>query len=116
MDYEALYFSALATLFPDSEKRKEVEARLSQYGTEDYHREIFRVRLAVLKLAEQQPEKLPYYAELACIDYRDVLSLAEYPETIGKWSLKEKDPARYQRLSEKERQDYLDWVSRVTSS
>ncbi len=61
------------------ERVAEVLAMLDEYGPDDWHREPERVRLAVLKLAAGNLERLRYELEGAKRDYRDVLSPAEYP-------------------------------------
>ena len=53
---------------------------LSAYGTEDWQREVDRVRLAILKLSKGSLTDLRYWTEQAKCDYRDVLGPAEYPE------------------------------------
>lgn len=57
---------------------------LSEYGTEDWHREQYRVCLAVLKLAQGNLDSLREQIEVAKCDYRDVLAYAEYPEYMTK--------------------------------
>lgn len=52
---------------------------LQHYGTESWHREGPRVRLAILKLAAGNLEKLRATLRTAEADYRDVLAYAEYP-------------------------------------
>jgi hypothetical protein len=58
------------------------EARrlLNEYGGETWHREAERVRLAALRIAGGDLEKLRRAIEVAKSDYRDVLMAAEYPE------------------------------------
>ena len=65
--------------FPAGE-RAEVTKLLERYGTESWHRETDRVRLATLKLASGNIERLRREIEGAQVDYRDVLAAAEYPE------------------------------------
>lgn len=55
---------------------------LNEYGEKDYQRERERVCLAVLKLSEGDLEKLRRNMDIAKVDYRDVLALAEYPNYI----------------------------------
>ncbi len=64
--------------FP-TERVSEVLAMLNEYGTESWQREPHRVRLAVLKLADGNLERLRYQIKGAKCDYRDVLAPAEYP-------------------------------------
>lgn len=52
---------------------------LAEYGTESWHPEVDRVRLAALKLSRGSLEDLRYWTNLAKMDYRDVLAPAEYP-------------------------------------
>ncbi len=59
---------------------------LNEYGTEDWHHEGCRVRLAVLKLATGNLEVLRRKTEVAKCDYRDILAYAEYPEYMKKVS------------------------------
>lgn len=51
MDYDLLLPTVLARFFPDPEVRAQIEAGLSQYGTESFHSEGPRVKTAVLKVA-----------------------------------------------------------------
>jgi len=67
--------------FP-ADRVPEVLAMLGEYGTEGWHRESDRVRLAVLKLAAGSLEMLRQEIEVAKSDYRDVLVGAEYPDYI----------------------------------
>ena len=57
-----------------------VMSSLQVYGTERWHREVDRVRLAILKLAAGDATKVVAHMQLACTDYRDVLAGAEYPD------------------------------------
>ena len=54
-------------------------AVLDQYGSEPWHKEIVRVRLAALKLGAGDIWALQSQVKSACRDSRDVLSSAEYP-------------------------------------
>jgi len=54
---------------------------LAGYGQRDHHREIERVRVAVLKLSKGALERLRYFVDAADKDYRDVLWWAEEPES-----------------------------------
>jgi hypothetical protein len=60
----------------------EALAVLAEYGPATWHREPLRVRLAALKLAEGNLEKLRMAIDRAKRDYRDVLAPAEYPTFI----------------------------------
>ncbi len=52
---------------------------LSEYGELEWHREIDRVHLAILKLSQKSLDKLIDTVQIACEDFRDVISNAEYP-------------------------------------
>ena len=98
--------------FP-AERVAETLAMLNEYGTESWHREPERVRLAALKLAAGNMEQLRYQIEGAKCDYRDVLAPAEYPGYCTRV-----DPRR--EISAEERQkvidadwkQYRDWLTR----
>ena|SRR5689334_23585233 len=79
-------------------------AILAEYGTEPWHRETPRVRLAALKLADGSLEKLRNAIDRAKRDYRDVLGPAEYPSYMEHW-------VRTGRLRSRERQKIYtdDW-------
>ncbi|HZN38551.1 MAG TPA: hypothetical protein VFD82_07090 [Planctomycetota bacterium] len=64
--------------FPPSQQDNAL-AMLHEYCGES-HRGADRVRLAVLKLANKNLKQLRYWVEQAKLDYRDVLSPAEYPK------------------------------------
>lgn len=53
---------------------------LAGYGERDHHREVERVRAAVLKLSEGDLRRLRHFVTAADKDYRDVLWWAEEPE------------------------------------
>lgn len=57
----------------------EVLAILNEYGTESWHYEVDRVRLAALKIAAGSLEELRIQIKIAKTDYRDVLAPAENP-------------------------------------
>ena len=56
-----------------------VMALLAEYGMSEWHREVPRVRLAALKLADGSLEELRRQIDWAKSDYRDVIAPAEYP-------------------------------------
>ena len=67
---------AIKRLFPE-EKMNEVQEMLSLYGDQN-GKGRQRICLAVLKLSQGDEERLLYFLNEALIDFRDVLSLAEY--------------------------------------
>lgn len=56
---------------------------LSGYGFKDWHTEVPRVRLAILKLADCDWLKVQFYVDIATNDFRDVLGEAEYPAYVA---------------------------------
>ena len=85
---------------------------LHAYGSEDWHREVDRVRLAVLKLAGGDRQGLTRHIETAKMDYRDVLAYAEYPDYMrmvppsGDFSEKEKE-----RIIQSDWEQYTSWLN-----
>ena len=113
VDYDALLPKVLESMFPDELERKSIKEKLNLYGQESFHVEIPRVRMGILKLVYNEPEKIDAFVELACCDFRDLLCASEYPETSQRWGLKENNPKKYKILSIKEENEYLDWLENV---
>ena len=67
------------------EQVEQVRGILERYGSGPGQREPDRVRVAVLKLAGGDLERLEHFAGVAGTDYRDVLAFAEYPAYFDKW-------------------------------
>lgn len=109
IDHSKLLPRLLDKLFPGIEERKLVSDILGQYGHENFHPEKERVRMAILKLAGRSPERIRYYTLMACRDYRDVLSAAEYPNQMGKYFLRDQDPDLYDELVEEDKRQYQAW-------
>ncbi|MBN2591982.1 MAG: hypothetical protein JXA81_00640 [Sedimentisphaerales bacterium] len=62
------------------DKLSEAMDILEKYGKQEWTRPGSpRVRLAVLKLANGELEELSRYTKIAIQDFRDVISMAEYP-------------------------------------
>lgn len=74
------------------------------YGSEDWHRETDRVRIAALKLANGDLARLRVAIDTAKADYRDVLGPAEYPGY-----LKEVTPSAEISADERRRIRDADW-------
>ena len=98
--------------FPKA-KVEDVLAILAEYGTEIWHKEKERVRLAALTLANGSIEELRRAIDRAKLDYRDVLAPAEYPKFMQKG-------LRFRRLRSRDReliytddwQQYERWLKR----
>lgn len=82
--------------FPEA-KVEDVLAILAEYGTEIWHKEKERVRLAALKLANGSMQELRRAIDRAKLDYRDVLAPAEYPKFMQKG-------LRFRRLRSRDRE------------
>jgi hypothetical protein len=85
---------AITAGFPDA-SHADVRAALTLYTD----REVARVHLAILVLADGDPDQVLPMVEAACRDYRDVLYWAEWPEesSFGKRTRAEM-AERYRRL------------------
>ncbi len=115
-DYSSLLPKVLVKLFPEASIRQKVVDILAAYGREDFHREVERVHLGILKLSEIDLEMIKQNTNLACSDFRDLLVNAEYPLTFSKDRLKEKDPVKFAKLEEEEREQYDEWLVRVLAA
>lgn len=85
---------------------------LDRYGSEEWHREAERVRMAALKLAQGDLKRLAAAIETATCDYRDVLAPAEYPEycrAIDPSSAV--SPEERQRIIEADARQYTEWLA-----
>jgi hypothetical protein len=94
------------------EELSSVMAILKEYGTEKWHREPTRVRLAALKRADGSMTRLQVCIESAKRDYRDVLAAAEYP-TFHKMGWGRKLAADERRgIIDSDWQQYEAWLKR----
>jgi hypothetical protein len=110
MDYESILTRKLRSLFPDKEKRNEVETILDTYGIEEYEQEPLRVRLAILKVSDSDLEEIKRTTVLAKQDFRDILTWAEYPIQSKKWSMPE--GLKKQKFIDADRAEYKTWLSK----
>ena len=87
----------IAQVFPDRDAET-IQAVLARYGTEKHEQEPDRVRLAILKLCdEEDAPELERMVECAKQDFRDILAWAEYPNQSKKlFSGDEKLKAQFQ--------------------
>ena len=98
-------------MFPQKDLQEKVKIRLKDYGKEDWHIEPTRVRLAILKFTDNNPELFDHYVNTACGDYRDILYLAETPLSFEDWDLPEENPNKYEELLQQDKCNYLKWIS-----
>jgi len=75
-----------------------------------------RVHLAVLKLSEKNIEKLREWVERANIDFRDVLSPAEYPRfhVIGFGAVDLLSRKEIKKIKDNDWNQYQEWLNRET--
>jgi hypothetical protein len=106
----------LNKLFPNVSTRQEVVGILGAYGREDFHREVDRVHLGILKLSGTDLVEIKSWTNVACSDFRDLLVDAEYPLTFSKDRLKERDPGKYAKLEKKERDQYDQWLTSILAA
>jgi hypothetical protein len=70
-----------------------------------------RVRLAVLKLSEGEPEQVRRYVEAAQTDYRDVLAWAGYPEQLRSGATRfNTSREEYEAILTRDRDQYRQWM------
>ena len=84
-------------------------ALLERYGGESWHREIERVRLAVLKLANGDLQRLAVQVDEAGKDYRDILGPAEFPGYMEHHDAA-LDDAEKQRIIDADWHQYQQWL------
>ena len=95
------------------EKVPDVLRILEAYGMEDFEREPARVRLAALKEARGDLDRLRQQVSWAKMDFRDVLSAAEYPLATRKWTRMEKmTEAERQTIYDADWRQYEEWLVR----
>ena len=86
---------------------------LSEYQEGGSEREVYRVQLAVLKLAAGSMDELRHHIESAKGDYRDVLAWAEYPLYFqSSFTGDEESAAEEQRVIDADWKQYREWLDR----
>ena len=109
-NYNELLPRVLVRLFPDETDRAEAIHALSAYGSKEFHGEVARVHLGVLRLSGADLLQIKKYTDLACVDFRDLLVAAEYAHTF---LLPETKSTHYTSMQQKERDEYDQWLARV---
>ena len=110
MDLNEILNRKLETLFQNEADRESVKQILEIPGIGLGGREHARVKLAVLKLAGDEPthDDIEGYAKAAQQDYRDVLAWAEYPRQIEAGPIMDKEKNR--ELSTADKNEYETWL------
>lgn len=91
----------------------ELQAILDEYGAQEWHVERDRVQLAILKLASGRVDLLRSQVESAKRDFRDVLSVAEYPAYLNKgFHIGTLPPEQQQAIIDADWKQYQDWLNR----
>ena len=92
----------------------EISRMLEAYGRKEYHREVDRVHLDILKLADGKKEKIEWQVEEACCDFRDVVLCAEYPNYGKKMFRIDKLPEEEkEKLIIVDRDQYEAWLHKI---
>ena len=99
--------------FPESQDDAVLDI-LQQYGAEKWHREGWRVKAAVLKLANGNLHALRIAMDVAKRDFRDVLMAAEYPEygRTDTSARKKLDEAERDRVIDRDWEQYRTWLTK----
>lgn len=100
----------LVALYPDEANRSEAGGLLEIYGDESWHREVDRVRLAILKLAGGDLAQVARYVDEANRDFRDVIAMAEYPAYMRLPPGGNPRSAAYRQAVDADAEQYLAWV------
>jgi len=91
----------------------QVLSALSAYGTESYHREVDRVHLDILKIANGKLDRIIQETENACCDYRDTMVSAEYPNYGRKmFKLDKLSPEERNGIIDSDKDQYESWLHR----
>jgi hypothetical protein len=115
-DYASLLPQVLSKLFPDPSVREQVTNILSSYGRKEFHLEVPRVQLGILKLSGADLARIERWTNFACDDFRDLLIEAEYRLTFGKDRLRAQNPKKYEALQKKDREQYDAWIAKVLAA
>ena len=72
-----------------------------------------RIQLDILKLADKDISKLKVYLEQALRDYRDIITLAEYPEYGKQWrEISSLSQDQIDKIIASDWDQYNNWLSR----
>jgi hypothetical protein len=85
---------------------------IEEYGKEDWHLSRGRVRLAILKLAGGDLDRLLDQTQIAINDFRDVLAAAEYPRYMREVSFREVAEDAQRLIVEDDWRQYCEWLAK----
>jgi len=105
-------------LFPPDQQSEAISllekecGRNLPFSEDDSAQGLERVRLAVIKLAGGNLAELLRQIDIARVDWRDVLSSAEYPEAsrMGFVEYNNLDERNRNEIKARDRQQYVDWL------
>jgi hypothetical protein len=73
-----------------------------------------RVRMAILKLSDGDPDRLLHNIQVARSDYRDVLAWAEYPEQMDTGASHfNSEPDQINAIMQRDREQYDQWLKEL---
>ncbi len=85
---------------------------LDEYGKQTWNNPSARVRLAILKLANGDLDRLLDHTQVAIQDYRDVLAYAEYPRYMREVGFDDPPEDVKNTVIEEDWQQYCEWLQR----
>lgn len=88
---------------------------LEEFGKQDWNRPDPRVRLAILKLANGDLDRLLNETQTAIQDYRDVLSGAEYPRYMREIGFGDVPETVQQAVIDDDWRQYHEWLQRKSA-
>lgn len=100
----------LRVLFPNEGLREAARGSLRRYGAQSWHKDLDRVRLAVLKLAGDDLTAINRHVDEAAVDHRDTLAAAEFPSYTALGASVDRTSPAAQAAIKADRAQYLAWV------
>jgi hypothetical protein len=88
---------------------------LDEFGKQEWNRPDPRVRLAILKLANGDLDRLLDATQLAIQDYRDVISAAEYPRYCREIGFDKVPESVKRSVIDDDWRQYCEWLERKSA-
>lgn len=110
MDYSKVFTAVLEKYFEDVFERLRAEEILR--GARCPRGWEARIGIAALKISGPDIKKLQSLIDEKN-DYRDLVAMAEYPQSGREWRLRRSDPQRYQQLIQADRIAFVEWLHRL---